>query len=443
MSDRSTQSMALLILASLLSGCAQIAFGPPVVTEKPLDTQRVAVPEPNGFIGSADLSGADLAVNAKPACDLIDQTTIQETTTREKKNLMKGADWWIGAGSVASFIGGGVFIVEGATSKGTPTAPTGTSTSSSTASPGTDIAGGAALIGLGGLLATIAIYDAIKSSGSEETVKVFKRRGEPIQRAIACPGIGPSSAPVTAHFTDKDVVNLGMLTGQSFHVDLDHTLPDHPFPRFLPVFVGATEVGKVNTSAIMKAREEREWAKLPRDACSNPTTPTSCGPVESYIVTYPDGAHLAEARALVEAAKPTLDKLAEAEAYKGLNLHGCLGRVAATHVPDPDMMESACGSLQGFLDTYPHGAHAAEVFDVQKTGHAQATAMRQRAMAQIAAQQRAAQAAQQRAQAAEEAKERAQREQYCNSRCLVGCSDHLNEGSCLAGCLGLCKSGQM
>jgi hypothetical protein len=105
-------------------------------------------------------------------------------------------------------------------------------------------------------------------------------------------------------------------------------------------------------------------------------------------------------------------------------------------------MESGCSSLQGFLDTYPKGVHAAEVAEVQKAGRGQAARIRQQAIAQIAAQQRAAEAAQRRAQAAEEAKARAEREKYCHNRCLMGCSDHVNESSCFVGCVGLCMQGQ-
>jgi hypothetical protein len=114
-----------------------------------------------------------------------------------------------------------------------------------------------------------------------------------------------------------------------------------------------------------------------------------------------------------------LARLAEAEAYKDLagDLRDCQGKTRVTHVPDPDAMESACSSLQGFLDTYPRGAHAGEVAEVQRTGRARA--IRQRALAQFAAQQKVALAAQRREEAAAEAKERADREQYCNGRCLI------------------------
>jgi hypothetical protein len=439
---------AALVTAGGVTGCAHITLGPPVVTEKPIDTKRVAIPEPNGFVGSADLSGSDLDVNAKPACDLVDQTTVEETTTREKHNLNKAADWWIIAGSVASFAGGAAFIYEGTTTTSSstmPMMPTGTMNGSgSTPSPGTYYAGGVALVGLGALLATVAIYDAAKSAGSEKTVRLVKRDGEPVQKAIACPGLATSGASVTVHLSDKDAVNLGTLGAQPFRLDLDHALADHPtLPRFVPVFVGSSEVGKVNTSPIMKAREERDWAGLPRAGCSNPTTPSSCGPIESFIVTYPEGAHVADAKAIVEAARPAVSKLAEATAYKSLDLSGCLGRVPPTHVPDPDTMDIACGGLQAFLDTYPSGAHAKEVADVQKTGRAQAAAMRERQAVQAAAQQKAAQAAQRGAQAAADAKAAAEREQFCTNACLVRCSSSVNESSCFVGCVGLCKNGQM
>ncbi len=434
----------LLIIASLLPGCAHIQLGPPVVTERPLDTQRVAVQEPNGFVGSADLSGSDLDVKATPACDLVDQTTVEETTVREKHNVNKAADWWIIAGSIASVAGGAGFIYEGTTTTSSPTmmmTATGQPmASSSSASPGTYYAGGVALLGIGALLATVAVYDAAKSAGSEKTVKVVKRNGEPLQKAIACPGLAASGAPVTVHLSDKEVVNVGVVSGQALRLDLDHALPERALPHFLPVFVGGTEVGRVSTSAIMKAREERAWAKLPRDPCVTPTTPSSCGPVESFIATYPDGVHFAEAKALVDAAKPTLDKLVEAQAYKDQadNLRDCQGKTNVPHMPGPgpDAMESACNSLQGFLDTYPHGAHAAEVAEVQKTGRAWVATVRKRDAERVAAMQRNAEAAQKRAQAAE----RAEQQRLCHARCLVGCSSHVNDSMCLAGCIQLCDA---
>jgi hypothetical protein len=409
--------LATLVAAALpLWGCAEVALGVPVVTAQPIKTERISVPEANGIVGSVDQDGVQVKVTATRACDVVDQTTALETTTRERHNGGASKDWSLAGAGVLSLGSGAWALVDA--SKVYPSDKTSQNYNPIGPTAATGI--GVALIVAGVALLAIPGVDVIRTSGTEVTTAQVTKNSEPLQRGVSCKGMPAAEAPVAVVFSDADRVAIGKTDDKGeLRVDLDRALAERrPLPRFLDVLVGDTEIGNVNTSPISRQREEQEWQQLPLAACSSPTTSSSCAPISAFLQIYPDGAHATEARATLDKAKPALEKLAEAEAYKALDsdaVRGCRGLAGASRVRavDPDAVDASCNTLQEFLTRYPNGAHAAEVTAVIRSGRALATNVRQ----QMLAQQRAAEAAERQ----QEAAKRAQDKSDCIRLIQAGC----------------------
>ena len=78
----------------------------------------------------------------------------------------------------------------------------------------------------------------------------------------------------------------------------------------------ATEARKAiedNALAQELNKEDEVWAAADVDSCKAPTKPDDCDGVVRYLKTYPNGTHLADARAAMKAGEAKLDRLKAAE----------------------------------------------------------------------------------------------------------------------------------
>lgn len=444
------------------TGCATIGTMPPqVVSEHTVST----VVEPSQKTPSATSEihqdGTTFVLDATGTCleDDREIRTIERVTEAKHFNQSSGLDWLIGGLGAACVGVGATMVATPGTfvSQGSPA--TATQPATQPTSPGAVTGGGVALAVLGAAILAIPVVDAVRASRSEKTVVRERVEGPVLKQGVECPSAPLANAQVVGRVPGgpQDAaheLHLGNTDARGHaHVDLDTAIdPAWVVPRDLPlqISVGWQSVrnppassppkvpaeptwaaaGNASLEALYKIREDRAWAKAEPVRCQAPKEPGDCDPLVRFVAAYGTGPHGAEAKATVDASHATVRQLAEAAAWKLVDVPAC------ARLSDPDALDFACQPVRTFVTDFPDGRHLGEAKSAIAAGEARAKNIRQ----QVVARQRAAEAADRQKEAADEAKAKAALQNHCQNACLFECSHHLNEGSCLAGCIPLCVS---
>jgi hypothetical protein len=114
--------------------------------------------------------------------------------------------------------------------------------------------------------------------------------------------------------------------------------------------IRAAEQKEKETQDAARQSDEFAWIATRSLGCKIPATLSACDKVQQYLATYPNGIHAAEARSILEQAKPKLEKLQKDDAYWATT-----GWERCTEWPTREN----CAGVEVYLTKYPTGIHAA------------------------------------------------------------------------------------
>lgn len=113
-------------------------------------------------------------------------------------------------------------------------------------------------------------------------------------------------------------------SGGILRVDLERALPDDLGSSAKGrVMRETSEVGTVDLLPVHGARETSAYGRLDKAACASPKRSADCTPLIIFLRTYPKSAHAPEIRQILENAHATLTALEDAEAWAETNADGC------------------------------------------------------------------------------------------------------------------------
>ena len=414
-----------LSAALLVAGCATIQTRPPQFEDVPLRTVRVEVPS-NETAAHADLGvrGSILEVAAIKDCNLIDQRLVRRTTRVESYNASPATDWVLLGGGIGFAAAGGVTLIDSSNVASSDKS----SRTYNPIGPGGALGIGIGLSALGAGLLGLVIADVVRANHEEVSVANATLDGEPLKKGIACSSAPYANAAVVGQ-VDATTLTLGTTDAKgTLSVDINQAVaPDWvvPYGAKMSVLIAGQPAGSVDIGSLYVMREVRAWGNAEADRCRSPKEAGDCNALIAFSAAYRDGPHREEAEKIVSGSHGSIRRILETQAWKSVSLPPCQGRGTT----DPDAIDAACKPVQDFAQVFPDGVHFREAQATVNAGTARAAALR----AEIARRQRAE-------QSAEEARERIGRETRCRNVCLVECSHHFNEGSCLAGCVPLCIS---
>lgn len=422
---------------SLTTGCATIGSGQPVHSDVPVGTGEQE--QPSGETVDVEQSGTTLTLRSRKLCDVHETRDVVRTTTTTRENKSAWTDWTLGVGGAALVGAGAVTLIDsGSVGNSDQTSKTYNPVGGTGA-----IALGAGLIALGVAGGTIAIVDAFRAGGSDESKARVTLPGRELRHGVACKTPVPVAnvelallLPRARGETD-DRIALGK-TGSDgvLRVDLGQELPDNlGSSAKAHVMRETSEVGTVDLLPVHGAREASAYRKLDRSACASPKKSVDCAPLVAFLRQYPKSAHAPEVRQILENAHSTLTALEDAEAWAETNADGC-ARPAGRDIVGAENM---CDQLQRYIDAYPNGKHVAEA----KAAIAKGRPAIKRAQDDATRVAREEEAAQKRREQQEAEKARNALRASCNAKCNVMCSRRVNPGMCLSGCVELCvKQGE-
>ena len=105
------------------------------------------------------------------------------------------------------------------------------------------------------------------------------------------------------------------------------------------------------------ARDDADWFAIDTVKCKIPARVEACEPVRRYLQRHPEGAHAAEANAVLSAAQPALEKLQKDE----------VAWTKSNHVDCSTQRTSeACVAVEAYEIQFPTGMHAHEAHRLLK-----------------------------------------------------------------------------
>ena len=358
-----------LYIASLAAvGCAPMSVGAPMVTDVPKGhEERVSA---NGqFDDEVRHEGSRVALRVTDLCDVQRIERIERTTVREHHNDAPGNDWLAG-------IGGAVLAGTGVVSVASPeTLRRGDVELSKNEVRGT----GYALIGVGALLLTIPVIDAIRVHRvAERHVEQVEAPGPFLKHGIPCT-TPRRERDVFALFPNGRELFVGSLSSQGrLNLSLAESTPhDWSFAREDAVSfrVGNREIGKATLAALYDERDAIAWQLTESSDCESSLADDACSPQEAYLSRYPRGNHAATATQLITAAANRRHTAREEAAWKQLDLQAC------AKPPKRNLLaiEAACEPLTKYLGEFPAGERASTVRDALHDGRAVYAALQEAA----------------------------------------------------------------
>ena len=423
-------ALLLLVACASSSGCATIGFSNPRFEDTPLQTTKEQVPTPEGHFVAAKQTGTTVSIVAKRACDVRESTTVRRRTRAERVNQSAALDWTFGGLGLGLAASGAVILVDSSkvypndasARQYNPMGPTGARIL------------GASLAAAGVALATVAVVDAVRASGEQQTVGTATVPGNVVERGIQCAKYPLAEAIVTLRLSGRDEPLDGGVTGPdgSLTIDLERVVP--PGTSFgirdsVQLVVAGEPAGAATLDGLYAAREGNAWQSLSTDACVKPKSSGACNAVRVFLMQYIEGAHAAEARALLAVATPTIERLKGEEVWRNLDSMGCTG----LDDRDADQVATACAAIKGYIDQFPNGQHLGAAAEMVRTGAAVESKRRadadRRAKEQANKDRVEAERAEQKARACVQRK--------CSAICKVRCP---YSQSCLEGCVELCTS---
>ncbi|HSQ66849.1 MAG TPA: hypothetical protein VLM85_26700 [Polyangiaceae bacterium] len=130
--------------------------------------------------------------------------------------------------------------------------------------------------------------------------------------------------------------------------------PAPPTTDAPPPTATATEAASAQAS---NPRDDAEWFRIDTVKCKIPARPDACSPVRYYLSHFPNGAHADEARELLSAAQPALEKLQKDDvAWQKASVSECRSKRNA----------EACAGVEAYEMQFPTGMHGEEAHRLLK-----------------------------------------------------------------------------
>jgi hypothetical protein len=385
---------AVMLAFMVTPGCATIGRSEPVVSEDPVRVRRKTIPV-DGVDANFDQDETTIHIKAKHVCGVQERHVFRRTTREENLNETPGVDWALGLLGAGATVTGSIMLADASNVYSTDK-------DSRTYNPtGPDKARlyGAGITTVGVACLGAAIIDVVRANGSaEDTQEITK---PPVLGSSKVPCSIPfAKAKVTARVGETEV-KLGETDERGdLDVDLDEALDQSfvPTPKGgIVISVEGEDVGEFDLAPLFSKREGRSWRGLSVNRCKEPSTADACDGLRAYLRNFPAGRHAAEGRAIWNEAQPKVARLAEAEAWKKLDLKAC-----STGSPSDDSHDvaGACGYVESFIGQYPNSEHVGEATAVLKRGKARQASLE----AKFEARAREAEAKEERERKAEEAR---------------------------------------
>lgn len=354
-----------------MGGCATIEPKTPFVTDQPLRSSESEVVRQDGAHATLRQEGTRLRLSASKSCNLIARPTVLRTTRTEYENRSAATDWAMAGTGLALVAAGIVTLVDsskvGSTDKSSqsynPVGPTGA----------TVIGIGSISVGTG--LIILPVVDVIRAQKVQVVEQEVTSNGAVLREAVPCAQKPHAHAEVTAK-TPSETFALGE-TGESGHlaIDLDAVINrDWVVPSTTltaTVFVAEAEVGTITLAALYKNREAQAYPAASVAFCTTPLDSKGCRPISEFLQKYPNGAHAAESRRLLEEAAPKLHRLADAEIWRGLDVNACIGK----QENDPRAIKASCAGVRSYRTQFPDGQHVQEADAALRSGTTRADAL--------------------------------------------------------------------
>jgi hypothetical protein len=396
--------LGVLLAGSIIGhwGCATVSLGEPQV-ERRLTAQstRQTVPTKR-FLSAVEQDGVTATIKVDHACEVVERKTLSVRTHRERRNESAVLDWvLLGGGAVLAAVGAveladanNVYDTQKDSRAYNPVGPS--------AARGVGIG----LLAAGAALITIPAVDAIRSSGQETTERFEPEKTGRVTSTVACKGIrvdgialagrpaGILPASAVVHDGSGEEVDLGAVAAPgAVQLDLASSIKEEWLLKHradaLDILIKRQAAGKVDLKPLRSMFDQRRWTSSNYNGCATPTTTNACDAVRGYLADYPDGAHAADARQLLDDASPKLAWLRESAAWQAADAESC--RIPTT--------EYGCKGVESYLNDYPSGTHAQEATSILKGSAKKIATLKAKSGAE-------ARTAQRKAEAAERAQER-------------------------------------
>ena len=325
----------LLALATMLNStaCATVATRRGPSSTKVVGTSPVVEPgdqvEP-----SVEQEGSEITITVKRVCRTREMLRIQTTTTFERYDSREptAAKVELGLGITLGVLGGSVMAASHQLAN-TDAQNHGGTTGNATPYL---VAGGLGLA-TGAIFLIAAAVDAGQSSGTEDRISMSTRQGS-VKGVASCPtAIDLAPMPVSLQFGEQSYPVGETDSKGTLEVDLAEALPPAILRGGLPPrearlivqfdgqpFVATDSGGALGIrlpwhaalEPIIFVQEGKAWATLDRTTCSSAASITACDAVQQFVNGYPNGRHVADARAILDQAEPKLRVLRDAEAAR-------------------------------------------------------------------------------------------------------------------------------
>lgn len=332
---RTLLSCGALGLAISSLGCAEMSLGPrKLVDETVLSTHHKILPSQT-VRASLEQSGTELRIKAAQTCDLVEVKEIERTYAKERENEAIVPELVLfSLGTVPAGLGV-AFIVD---SKNVYDDDRHARQYNATGKLGA-VASGAVLLAWGVAMMAVPLVDFARSAGSDEDEEKVTENGPVLRRDIPCQaGVSPAPHRSISGRVPGDFFPLGQTDAAgSFKADLVLVVPSRIFessnpPASMEVLIDKTLVGKASLAGIdekqgrdFRERDEGAWSEVDVIACrsASPDHP-ACNEVRAYVLKFPNGAHIQEARKLLDpSTRPSAiqvavspEDIAKAEAAK-------------------------------------------------------------------------------------------------------------------------------
>lgn len=308
---RSLLSCGVLGLAIFSFGCAEMTLGPrKMVDETVLSTHHKIIPSA-GVRGSFTQTGTAIRVTAARTCDLVEVKEIERTFAQERENPALVPELvLLSVGTIPAGLGAGFLIDSQNVYENdrharlyNPSGKTGA------------IAGGVVLLAWGAVMMAVPLVDFARGMSSEETEEKATENGPVIRRDMPCDqGVAMAGHRSVSGRVPGDSFPLGQTDASGlFTADLVAVVPSRIFestrpPSSMEVLIDGSVVGKASLEGVaaIQTRTRREmdagaWSEVDVIACrsASPDHP-ACDEVRAYVLKFPNGEHIVEARKLLD-----------------------------------------------------------------------------------------------------------------------------------------------
>ena len=316
---------ALLVLAMTVNtgACATVETRQGASSTKVVG--RSSVVEPGDAVEpSVAQEGSEITIKVKRVCRTREMLRIQTTTTFEKYDASEptAATTELRVAGVLGLLGGLTMATSKPLANSLAHDNGGTS-----ASPTPYLVAGGVGLAAGAVFLIAAAVDAAQSSGTEDRVSISTRQGG-LKGVAKCPTMTTDLPPTQASLQfGGQTYPVGQTDPKgTLEVDLAEALPPETLQHASLQTAATVVVGfegrpfvagqQVSLEPILFVHERKAWATLDRTTCLSAASITACDAVQDFAKGYPNGAHVADARAVLEQAEPKLRVLRDAEALR-------------------------------------------------------------------------------------------------------------------------------